>query len=1352
MLTVSFSHSADVIWDLSPGTVGPGDSAITGGAGTWNTANGNWTTDAGANNIAWDNLNNDTAVFGGTAGAVNLLSNVSVGGLKFNTTGYSITSAANTITFGVDGTIFTNTGVTATIGQKVLSGSATVEKTGSGILTLGNNLSTDTTTNFTGALKISEGTVRLAAYFGSTKTVGSFILNGGALHGWAGYGISQTTTNVSVTANSTISAGESGSASGQDRSLALGALSIGANTLTLTKHSGSSATTVSFTSTTLSGNAVFDVLAGSYSPNTKANLGNLSDGGAGRTITKNGPGDLTWGTITLSGNHIWNVNQGTLISGAITTAGFSLTKNGIGTLNVTGALTGGGNVVLNGGTLNLANTTNTAGTLTLSASSTLGMGTGSTSFSSSVADWDTPNVNLILTGTLGQATTSLRFGTDSTGLSANQLARITYNGLASGVAKPVSLDASGYIRSTAYDGNWNVNADGDWTDITKWTAGQASGADSTATLANNITLDRVINLNTGVTVGHISALDASNNYTISGGNILTLDTTTGIPSVSVGTAARTLIISSEIQGNDGLNKIGAGILLLSGSNSYTGGTTVTAGTLSIGHANALGGAGSGTIALNGGTIQSDGATPRSFSNAVTIGGNFTVGGAANMTFSNTGASALGATRTITVSNAGVRAAFAQAFSGTAGITKAGAGTLVLSGASTYDGVTDIQAGILEINSIGSVNGSAANLGIPTSAANGKIQIRSGAALVYTGDTATTDRQIASAGVTSTFTVDQSGTGLLKFTTAISPGSNGGLITMVLQGSTAGTGEFSGAISDTSYANRRTAVTKSGTGTWTLSGANGYTGATTVNGGKLVIGGGSLDNTAITVNNAGSAFAVTPGSGTINLGTITAGTAGATLNLTNGTSFSMLDGATGTANLKQQVSFVGNGLTLNTATLNFEVGASAADKLAVIKGAGAGAATVSGTNVINVAGVTSIGAGPYDLITAASGLSGTYNFGGSGTSSQTVAVGANAYDLTLSSSATAVTVTVGAPTAIASGVTWTGKTNGTGANNSNWDNAISNNWAANTTASAVSNGTAVTFGDTNASDGGAAIGNSTVNVAASGVTPTSTTFNNSSVNYIVGGGAIGGTGGLTKSGSGSLTLSSINTYTGATNVDAGTLSVSSTGNINSTSSINVASGGNLRYNSSTALTVAPTLAGNGSSNRAVLSGAGSIGVAITLDNLGDVLSPGNSPGIQTYTTAQSWSSFTYDWEVNDFTGLDAGTAFDQLGLTTLNLSGGSGSYVLNVLGLTAGNTTGLVPNFSEINRSWTILTTSGGISNFNAASWSINTTGFSDPDTGNWSLAQNGNDLVLSYNVIPEPHVSLLGGLGVLLLLGRRRRH
>ena len=250
---------------------------------------------------------------------------------------------------------------------------------------------------------------------------------------------------------------------------------------------------------------------------------------------------------------------------------------------------------------------------------------------------------------------------------------------------------------------------------------------------------------------------------------------------------------------------------------------------------------------------------------------------------------------------------------------------------------------------------------------------------------------------------------------------------------------------------------------------------------------------------------------------------------------------------------------------------------------------------------------------------------------------------------------------------------------------------------------------------------------------------------------GGTTNLVKNGSGTNTLKAANTYTGATTVNEGILNIASTGTINTSSGISVAAGAKFVYNSSTALSVAPTLTGNGISNRAVLGGTGTVGTSVTLDNLGDVLSPGNSPGIQNYTPAQTWSSFSYDWEVNNFTGTTAGTAFDQIGVGgTLNLNGGSGSYILNVLGLTAGDVSGNVPNFSEINRSWTILT-STGITGFNAANWSINTTGFTDPDTGTWLLAQSDNNLVLSYAPIPEPRAALLGGLGLLMLLRRRRR-
>src|SRR5256885_1262339 len=81
-LLVGFALPAiagDVVWDISPGAVGPGDSAITGGGGAWDTSTGNWTVDGGVNNIVWNNSNNDVAVFGGTAGTVALGTAITAG-------------------------------------------------------------------------------------------------------------------------------------------------------------------------------------------------------------------------------------------------------------------------------------------------------------------------------------------------------------------------------------------------------------------------------------------------------------------------------------------------------------------------------------------------------------------------------------------------------------------------------------------------------------------------------------------------------------------------------------------------------------------------------------------------------------------------------------------------------------------------------------------------------------------------------------------------------------------------------------------------------------------------------------------------------------------------------------------------------------------------------------------------------------------------------------------------------------------------------------------------------------------------------------------------------------------------
>ncbi|MEI6035864.1 MAG: PEP-CTERM sorting domain-containing protein [Verrucomicrobiae bacterium] len=82
------------------------------------------------------------------------------------------------------------------------------------------------------------------------------------------------------------------------------------------------------------------------------------------------------------------------------------------------------------------------------------------------------------------------------------------------------------------------------------------------------------------------------------------------------------------------------------------------------------------------------------------------------------------------------------------------------------------------------------------------------------------------------------------------------------------------------------------------------------------------------------------------------------------------------------------------------------------------------------------------------------------------------------------------------------------------------------------------------------------------------------------------------------------------------------------------------------------------------------------------------------------------------------------------------------------------SFSEGNRTWTILTTTTGITGFNAASWTIGTGSFTSSPTwaGTWELTQSVNDLVLSY-AIPEPGTwALLAfSLTAVMVLRRRRK-
>ncbi|MCU0797202.1 MAG: autotransporter-associated beta strand repeat-containing protein [Akkermansiaceae bacterium] len=166
--------------------------------------------------------------------------------------------------------------------------------------------------------------------------------------------------------------------------------------------------------------------------------------------------------------------------------------------------------------------------------------------------------------------------------------------------------------------------------------------------------------------------------------------------------------------------------------------------------------------------------------------------------------------------------------------------VTLSGLSSFNApVTLQQGGIYTIHSIKNVSAGASSLGNPLTVANGTIgfgNLSNNPTLRYLGTGDTTNRVLNLRG-SATLTIEQAGTGNLQFTANTTHGT-GGAKTLRLTGSTTGTGEFSGIINDLNSSNP-TSLVKAGTGTWTLSGANTYTGPTAVNDGVLALVGGSL---------------------------------------------------------------------------------------------------------------------------------------------------------------------------------------------------------------------------------------------------------------------------------------------------------------------------------------------------------------------------------------------------------------------------------------------------------------------------------------------------------------------------------
>jgi autotransporter-associated beta strand protein len=357
---------------------------------------------------------------------------------------------------------------------------------------------------------------------------------------------------------------------------------------------------------------------------------------------------------------------------------------------------------------------------------------------------------------------------------------------------------------------------------------------------------------------------------------------------SVGTNTTTL--GGAISGGGGIVKSGGGTLVLAGTNSYAGSTTVSNGVLNLRSGGALGLNSAGTTVANGATLQvqggitierepltvtgeGSGGALRSLSGNNTWSGDITARAAGVTTRVGCDSGALtiagdvileDSTDDLFVLQGNGNITITGRVMGDSQLTSSSdsAGVRTLAGDNTYTGMTDLNGGTLVVSSINSVNGGtpaleASSLGAPTTVANGTLRFgysSTTATLRYTGDGETTDRIIDLAGASGGAVLDQSGSGLLKFTSACTA-TGAGSKTLTLQGSTAGVGEIAGAIPNNSAANR-TSVTKTGSGTWILSGANPYTGPTTVSAGRLILR-GSVGGSVVA--NSGGTFS---GTGTV----------------------------------------------------------------------------------------------------------------------------------------------------------------------------------------------------------------------------------------------------------------------------------------------------------------------------------------------------------------------------------------------------------------------------------------------------------------------------------------------------------
>ncbi|WP_114953406.1 autotransporter-associated beta strand repeat-containing protein [Sphingosinicella terrae] len=772
-------------WD-GEGAPGKFDGFINGGDGIWQNSagNDNWADVTGALNGPFND--GEFAIFSAAAGTVtvdNILGPVTALGMQFVSDGYVI-AGGDVALLGLQSVIRVGDGTadgldyTATIAS-ALTGSSQLVKTDLGTLVLTG------TNSYTGGTLIDVGTLRISSDANLGDAAGGLILDGGTLN---------TTANI-----------------------------------------------VSARSVTLTGTGTFLTDAGTSLEFTGAltGSGNLIKDGAG-TLALNDTSNHSGTTSVLAGNLIVNGDLSQATGLTSVAAGSTLGGRGI---------IGGDVIVADGGTLAPGTS---PGTLTINGGLTLGAGSNlSYEFGQanvaggSLNDLVVVGGDLRLDGTINvSVATGGSFGpgiyrvfnyggtlTDA-GLALGTLPGGSQVSVQTSIAGQINLVNTAGLTLSFWDGDAGPKnnslvdgGNGTW----RVGGGSINWTDADGTV-NADYAQETFAIFSGAT-GTVSIDDAGGDVLASGlqfasdaylltGDRLTLTGSSAIVQVGDGSAAGagyTATIAAELAGSAALVKTDAGTLILAGTNSYGGGTTINGGTVRISADSNLGDAAGGVI-LDEGTLNST--ADMVSARAVTLAGQGTF-----------------------LIDGNTELALSGLLSGAGALVKDGAGSLVLTADNIHAGGTVIAGGTLQIGdggTSGSIRGNVAN--------DGALVFDRSDALTFAG------------AISGSGTLRQAGTGTTILTganlyaggTAIGSGTlqigDGGTTGSIL-GDVANDGTlafnrsdsvtFSGTVTGTG------SVVKDGAGTLILSGANSYSGSTWALAGTLLVNGDQSGATGLT---------------------------------------------------------------------------------------------------------------------------------------------------------------------------------------------------------------------------------------------------------------------------------------------------------------------------------------------------------------------------------------------------------------------------------------------------------------------------------------------------------------------------